>query len=160
MQLKNLSTALFVKDINNSKNFYINNLQQKIQFDFGKNVIFESGLAIWEISNTHIIPEKLGIHNLKDSKSNRFEMYLETDNLEEIYGQLKKENIVFLHEIHEEPWGQCTIRFFDPDHHLIEIGESMEVFVGKFHKQGLTPEQISARTSVSLSDVKRILNLK
>ncbi|RKX68718.1 hypothetical protein DRP43_05215, partial [candidate division TA06 bacterium] len=42
---------------------------------------------------------------------------------------IKSKNIEFLHEIHEEPWGQRTIRFFDPDNHLIEIGEPLPIFI-------------------------------
>jgi len=43
-----MSIALFVRDINISKNFYINILQQQIDLDFGKNVVFKAGFAIWE----------------------------------------------------------------------------------------------------------------
>lgn len=32
-----------------------------------------------------------------------------------------------LHDLHDEPWGQRTIRFFDPDDHLIEAGESLKL---------------------------------
>jgi catechol 2,3-dioxygenase-like lactoylglutathione lyase family enzyme len=159
MNLKNLSIALFVKDIEVSKNFYVNILQQQINLDFGKNVIFKSGFTIWEINESHIIPVKIGISEISNNKVNRFELYFETENIQEIWTTLKKKNIKFLHEIHEEPWGQCTIRFFDPDNHLIEVGESMEQFVGKYYKKGMTVEQVSAKTSVPISEIKRLLKI-
>jgi len=158
MDLKNSSTALFVRDIGISKHFYLDILGLSIDLDFGKNVIFKNGFAIWEIQNTHIIPSKLGINKISDNSVNRFELYFETENLGEIYLKLKNKNVRFLHEIHEEPWGQQTIRFFDPDNHLIEIGESMKQFVGRFFRQGFTIETINKRTGVPIEEIKKLIN--
>jgi catechol 2,3-dioxygenase-like lactoylglutathione lyase family enzyme len=157
MELKNCSAALFVKDIETSKDFYIGILGMSIDLDFGKNVIFNNGFAIWEIQNNHIIPATLGLDKISDPKVNRFELYFETENLSEIYKRLKNKNVEFLHEIHEEPWGQMTVRFFDPDNHLIEIGESMRQFVCRFYNQGLTIEQVSKRTSVPVEVIKKLI---
>jgi catechol 2,3-dioxygenase-like lactoylglutathione lyase family enzyme len=158
MDLKTCSTALFVKDIEASKEFYIDVLGMLIDMDFGKNVIFKNGFAIWEIQNNHIIPSSLGLDRISDSKINRFELYFETENLQDIVKTLKCKNVLFLHQIIEEPWGQQTIRFFDPDNHLIEIGESMRQFVSRLYNQGLTIEQVTKRTSVPIEDVKRLIN--
>lgn len=156
MKLNNSSIALFVKDIEVSKAFYHNTLYLEIEFDFGKNIIFNGGVAIWEINPNHIIPSTLG-ENILNGNSNRFELYFETENLEEVFIPLKAANIHFLHEIHEENWGQRTIRFFDPDNHLIEIGESISCFIKRMLDSGLTKEQVSAKTGVALVDFEKIL---
>lgn len=156
MKLSNSSIALFVKDIEVSKAFYQRSLGLEIEFDFGKNIIFKGGIAIWEITPNHIIPSALGENSLK-GKSNRFELYFETENLEEVFMPLKAANIHFLHEIHEESWGQRTIRFFDPDNHLIEIGESLRCFIKRMLDSGMTKEQVSAKTGVLIDDIKKIL---
>ena len=158
MDLKTCSTALFVKDIEASKKFYIDLLGMSIDLDFGKNVIFKNGFAIWEIQDNHIIPTLLGLDRISDSKVNRFELYFETENLSDIFKTLKSKNVLFLHSIHEELWGQQTIRFFDPDNHLIEIGESMRQFVSRYYYQGLTVEQVSQRTSVPIETIKNLIN--
>jgi catechol 2,3-dioxygenase-like lactoylglutathione lyase family enzyme len=160
MKLSKPSIALFVKDINISKNFYFGVLKQELEFDFGKNIIFKNGLTIWEINSSHIIPKNLGLAKISNKNINRFEIYFETDNLKEVFEELKNNNVGFLHEIHEEPWGQDTIRFFDPDNHLIEIGESMQQFVGKLFKQGMTAQQIAMKTSVPIQTVEEIINQK
>jgi catechol 2,3-dioxygenase-like lactoylglutathione lyase family enzyme len=160
MDLQTCSAALFVKNIEASKNFYIDILGLSIDLDFGKNVIFKNGFAIWEIQADHIIPKTLGLNEISDLKVNRFELYFETENLVDIFEALKREEVPFLHEIHEEPWGQQTIRFFDPDNHLIEIGESMRQFVHRFYNQGLTIEQVSKRTSIPIEEINRLLNKK
>ena len=112
------STVIFVKDIEKSKDFYIRFLDFSIEHDFGKNVILNHGLTLWEIQPDHKITKKLKTNAV----SNRFELYFETGDLEKLYSILEKSGIVFLHVVHEEPWGQRTFRFFDPDKHLIEIG--------------------------------------
>ena len=157
MDIKNCSTALFVKDIEISKRFYADILSLKIELDFGKNVIFKNGPTIWEINEKHIIPSTLGLDKLTDNSVVRMEIYFETENLMQVFEKLKSNNVKFLHEVHEESWGQRTIRFFDPDNHLIEIGESMKQFVKRFYKQGMTIEQVSARTSVPMEEVKKLI---
>lgn len=157
MDLKNASTALFVMDIEISKDFYINILQQSVDLDFGKNVVFKAGFSIWEIQPDHIIPKTIGLNEPSNKSLNRFELYFETENLSDTYQALKIKNVVFAHEIHEESWGQQTIRIFDPDNHLIEIGESMGLFVRRFYNQGLSVEQISERTSVPIDEVNKLI---
>ncbi|MFA5971264.1 MAG: VOC family protein [Lentimicrobiaceae bacterium] len=143
------STVLFVKDIESSKEFYTRFLNFSITYDFGKNVILSNGLSLWQIEPDHIINNKLETGN----ESNRFELYFETGNLETISDSLKSAGIQFLHTIHEESWGQRTIRFFDPDNHLVEIGESMDIFVNNMHKNGLTPMEISRKSGIPLEKV-------
>lgn len=160
MDLKNGSTALFVKDIEISKHFYKDILGLTIDLDFGKNVIFKNGFAIWEIQDQHIIPTNLGLDKISDSSVNRFELYFETEDLPGVFSSLKSKDIRFLHGIHEESWGQQTIRVFDPDNHLVEVGESMKQFVGRFYNQGLTVYEISQRTGVPIDEVSRLIDAK
>jgi catechol 2,3-dioxygenase-like lactoylglutathione lyase family enzyme len=157
MQIKNSSTALFVKDIEVSKHFYRDVLGLTIDLDFGKNVIFKSGFAIWEIQDHHIIPANLGLDKISDATVNRFELYFETENLSQVFSKLKSKNVRFLHGFHEESWGQQTIRFFDPDNHLIEIGESMKQFVSRFFNQGLTSDEISKSTGIPVEEVSKLI---
>jgi catechol 2,3-dioxygenase-like lactoylglutathione lyase family enzyme len=159
MQLKNCTPVIFVKDIKISRDFYCGVLGFAIDQDFGKNVIFRSGFAIWEIRDDNIIPSTLGREKLNNSSYNRFELYFETEELPEVFEELKRNDVRFLHEVHEEPWGQNTIRFFDPDSHLVEIGESMRQFVSRLYDQGLTVEQVSKRTSVPEDEVRKLIGL-
>ena len=158
MDIYNCSTSLFVRDIEVSKKFYVRILKIPVKLDFGKNVILQNGLTLWEINRFHIIPEKLGVQRVSDDTVNRFELYFESDNLESVFKILKEQGVVFLHEIHEESWGQQTTRFFDPDNHLIEVGESMKLFVGRLFKQGLTVEQVSAKTHIPIEEIKKLVS--
>lgn len=158
MNLFNYSAVLFVNNIEISKSFYSGLLGLTIETDLGKNVIYKGGLTIWEINENHIIPRKIGLKNTSERSSNRFEIYFETENIEVVFDNLKNSGIRFLHELHEEPWGQYTFRFFDPDNHLIEIGEPMISFVIRMHRQGLSTEQISLKTSLPVEEVLRMIS--
>ena len=151
------SAAAFVTDIERSKAFYTGLLGQEIDLDFGKNVILKCGLTLWEIQPTHIIPQTLGAAQVADTRAVRFEFYFETTGLEAVGEQLRAAGVRFLHPVHEEPWGQRTIRCFDPDGHLIEIGEPLETFIGRLHSGGLNPEEITAKTGVPIGKVKELL---
>jgi catechol 2,3-dioxygenase-like lactoylglutathione lyase family enzyme len=147
------STVVFVKDIEISKKFYAGFLGFSIMNDFGKNVILDNGLTLWEILDEHQINRKLKTHG----NSNRFELYFESEDIEDQYQLLDKSGIKFLHKIHEEPWGQRTFRFFDPDRHLIEIGEPLEVFVFNMYKNGLSESQISVKSGIPLNTVSAFI---
>lgn len=48
------------------------------------------------------------------------------------------------------------IRIYDPDKHVIEIGESLEYVARRFLKTGMTMEQVAGKTQLPLSQVKII----
>ena len=60
-----------------------------------------------------------------------------------------------MYNVYEEPWGQKTIRFYDPDNHLIEIGETMQSVIKRLNYKGMTPEEISKKTYM---DIETIMN--
>jgi len=151
------STTAFVKSIAEAKKFYTEVLGQVISHDFGQNVIFASGITLWEIRPGHIIHRDPGQASLGENRCNRFEFYFETEDIERTYERLKENGVEFLHGLHEEPWGQRTVRFFDPDRHLIEVGETLKTFVGRLAGQGRTAEQIMAKTSIPLETVRQLL---
>jgi catechol 2,3-dioxygenase-like lactoylglutathione lyase family enzyme len=147
--MKYYSALIIVEDIERSKAFYTKIMGQKILHDFGKNVIFEAGFTIWELQPTHIIYQKLNT----SKGSNRCELYFEDENIDWVYEILKQAEVRFFHGIIEEDWGQRTLRFFDYDEHLVEVGEPLEVFVRNMSKKGLSPEEISKKSGIAEKDV-------
>lgn len=121
-------------------------------YDFGSNLSFEGGLSLWQIRQSHIIPAKLtDLYH----PSNRFELCFETDDMNAFVELLKSNKIELLHDLTEEPWGQLTIRFFDPDHHLIEMGEPVPVFIKRMLNHGMTIDQVVQKTGVSANLIKQ-----
>lgn len=146
------SCVLLVEDVEKSKHFYNSILGQKIVMDFGRNVGFEGGLAIWErdYALNLIFHEKA--HGIKVG-ANNVEIYFETENLDELYKRLVEE-IRVIHSIQEHPWGQRAFRIYDPDNHILEFAESMESVVLRLNMQGLSLEEIAKKSMMPMEFIR------
>ncbi|MCF7886066.1 MAG: glyoxalase/bleomycin resistance/dioxygenase family protein [Candidatus Marinimicrobia bacterium] len=129
MNIKCQFAVLFVSDIEKSKEFYTKVLGLSIKMDMGDNVIFENGIALWQVPEGHIIYDKITNKNDKKKNQKSFELYLEAEDIESINHKLQDNGVRFFHDLREEPWGQKTVRLYDPDENLIEIGESLPTFL-------------------------------
>lgn len=154
--MKFQSSVLIVKDIIRAKEFYTRVLKLSIEFDFGNCIGFEGGLSIWELKDEYPITKHRG-EKYSDSGNSNLEICLESDNFESDVALLKQFNLKYLHTTLEEKWGQKTIRFYDPENNLIELGETMPCFVKRFKKEGLSESQIADKTSIPLALVKKYL---
>ena len=147
---------IVVNEMKASRSFYENILNQKVQFDFGENVSFESGFAIHlksHFSNLISISE-----NDILEKSNNFELYFEEEDMDSFLQKLEEiSSIEYVHGLKEQPWGQRVIRFYDPDKHIVEVGEPMESVVKRFLSKGLSIEETSKRTLMPEEFVRQCL---
>ncbi|HOY50894.1 MAG TPA: VOC family protein [Prolixibacteraceae bacterium] len=133
---------LVVSDIQRSRSFYEDLLGLKVIVDFGENITFQGDFAIHLKSHYQKLIDNKEIQH----GGNNFEIYFEEDDLEGIVQLLKGNGITFVHELREQPWKQRVVRFYDPDHHIIEVGESMENTVFRLHNEGWSVDEISVST--------------
>lgn len=162
MELKDCTPVLFVKNAKSARDFYQNVLGLKVTMDFGGlNFVFGNGFAVWQMADDDTIPHILGADNITNSNlTSRFELNFETEDLDGLYRKLKENGTRFLHEINTEIYGQRNIRFYDPDGHLIEIGESTPVFLSRiYEEENHDLEATSKCTYIPVKDLKKILNL-
>ena len=136
--MKFICPLVVVENIQKSKEFYENVLEQKVKFDFGENVTFVGDFAIHQ--KDHF--QKLIQDHPIQTKSNQFELYFEHDDIKSITQKIKKLGLEFVHEIVEQPWKQRVIRFYDYDYNLIEIGESMKYVAYRLSKENYSVEEI------------------
>lgn len=156
MQLSFQSSVFFVKDIEVSKKFYGDILGQEIALDLGANVGFKCGIAIWQIDKAYEIIYNKAVSG--DSAANKnLELYFESDNIEEIENQLKSLSVKLIHNLKEEPWRQMTIRFYDPDGNIIEVGESMEALVRRLYRENNSIREIAEMTTLPMDYVEGLL---
>jgi len=156
VNIKYHSVVLFVKNIDLAKEFYKSVLGLEIEMDMGKNVILQCGMTLWEIGTNHIIPKTIGIDKI-ENKGNGFELYFESEDIRNVVDRLKEKDIQFVHEMHEEPWGQRTIRIWDDDKNIIEIGETLKGFLSRMQNEGLSIKEIVDKTGMKEKDVIRVL---
>ena len=91
-------------------------------------------------------------------KANNFELYFEEDDLDNFILKINEnKNIEYLHPVKEYSWGQCVIRIYDPDKHIIEIGESMDFVIKRFLKNGLSVEETVRITQHPIDYVKSLI---
>lgn len=148
--MKYCSSLYAVRSIKTSAAFYETLLHQKPVLDAGTHVAFESGLALQEdFSGLVGFPAE----NIQ-YRSHDGELYFETEDLDTDAAALEKAGVEFLHGIKEYPWGQRVARFFDPDGHIVELGESMCSVVLRFLDQGLTDDEAAKRTQHPLQFVQ------
>lgn len=131
---------LAVQDVEVSKKFYKQFFEQEVVLDLGKNVTFSGGFAIQEDFAwlTDIDPNSV-VRN-----SHNMELYFEVDDFDAFLHLLEEhKEIKLVHSPKKYEWQQRVVRIYDPDFHMIEIGESMEVIAKRYLSQGLSVEKVS-----------------
>jgi len=146
---------IVVNDIGKSREFYEDVLNQKLILDFGANITFAGDFSLQSKSTWVDFINKN--ENEVISKSNNFELYFEEEEFDDFVEQLKSYSIQYIHGVKEFPWGQRVIRFYDPDMHIIEVGESMVTVVRRFLTEGLSIEETAERTQHPVEFVKKCL---
>lgn len=148
MKFKN--PLLVVSDMDISVKFYKEVLGLRKIMDLGENVTLTGGVCLQtkETWAEFIENESLSFGG-KTS-----EIYFEEDDFDGFENKLKNLNINYVHPVKEHSWGQRVVRFYDPDCHIIEVGENIKTVCKRFLESGMTPEQTAERMEVPLKFVK------
>lgn len=146
--------CIAVKDINLSKKFYQDLFGLKVFQDYGINVSF-GGLSLQQEFDWLLnIPKESIVSN-----PHNMELYFEEDEFDEFISKLQQRNdINYMGDgVKEAEWGQRSIRFYDLDGHVIEVGENMKMVVKRFLSSGMSMEETSKRMDVSVPDLETLL---
>lgn len=145
------SVLISVKNIEKSKEWYTKVLGLEITDDFGENVTLGGCISLQSESSW-----KDFILQKSIAYGNSGELYFETDNIEKFAQKLENNNISLVHPIFEHRWGQKVIRFYDPDNHIIEVGENLKTVIERFIESGMNEEETAKRMDIPLESLKRI----
>ncbi len=148
MEMKN--PMLVVTDINRSVAFYEKVLGLRVVMDFGANKTLTGGLALQTLKSWR---EFIGTDDVAFGGKNS-EVYFEEDQFDEFVKRLKQYEVAYVHPVKEYSWGQRVVRIYDPDKHIIEIGENMKAVCKRFLDDGMTPEQAAKRMDVPMEFVE------
>lgn len=118
MKLKNV--LIVVKDIEVSKSFYRDLFGLQVLTDFGKNVILTEGLVLQEQSLW-----EAGLDKRVTFGGHAMELYFEEYDLDSFVKRLGKSayEIQYITPLTEQGYAKRVVRFYDPDMHVIEVGE-------------------------------------
>lgn len=147
MKFKN--PLIVVSDMNVSINFYRQVLGLRVIMDLGANVTLTGGICLQALDSWQNFidgkPVSLG--------GNAGELYFEEDDFDVFVRKLEELNIEYVHPVKEHRWGQRAVRFYDPDHHIIEVGENIKSVCRRFLDSGMTEQQTAERMDVPLKFV-------
>jgi catechol 2,3-dioxygenase-like lactoylglutathione lyase family enzyme len=122
MNLRFHTAIIFTRDIAASKAFYHGLLGLAVLQDFPSFVLLEGGLGLHsaEVFYSYLDKpyegEALGRDNL--------DLYFTTAELETAEQALKAAGVRFIHGIRKCDWGESVLRVYDPDGHIVEIGDA------------------------------------
>ncbi|MHC1683074.1 MAG: VOC family protein [Clostridiaceae bacterium] len=151
-----LNPMIVVSDMERSKRFYYEVLGLEVFVDFGANVTLTGGIALQTKDTWATFIQK------QDSEisfgGNVTELYFEEDDFVGFIEKISNiEGIDYIHKVIQHSWGQRVIRFYDPDKHIIEVGENMIMVVKGFVNSGLSIEETATRMDVSVDYVESCL---
>ena len=147
------STLIAVSDMEKSRQFYHDVLGMNVVADFGANVTLNGGIVLQTLDTwiSFIRTDKVVLPN------NAGELYFEEEDLDAFLENLKQFDICYVHPLFEHRWGQRVVRFYDPDKHIIEVGEKLDTVILRFMEQGLSAEETAIRMDIPLDFVTACL---
>lgn len=152
--MKYSCTVISVSDIARSRAFYEELFGLQVCQDYGINVAFSCGIALQQEFGWLVGISQDRVQN----RSHNMELCFEEEDFDNFLKKLRShQEIQWLGDVVEHSWGQRVVRFYDPDGHLIEVGECMKMVIRRFQDAGLSMEEISKRMDVSLKDLESLL---
>ena len=153
---------LVVTDMERSKAFCREVMGLRVIMDFGANVTLTGGVCLQtKESWLELIQAEKSRQAVRDGVvfgGLDAELYFEEDDFDAFIE--KAEKLGFLEYVHpavEHPWGQRVVRFYDPDRHVIEVGEKMETVCRRFLDAGMTAQEIAERMNVPIKFVNHCI---
>lgn len=153
--MKFTSFVISVADIQTSRKFYEDLFGLELYQDYGINVSFTCGLSLQQNFDWLVnLPQ-----NKVLKKTNNMEICFEEANFDNFLNKLKNyPDIEYVGDVIEQGWGQRVVRFYDPDGHMIEVGEEMKMVIHRFLASGMTMEEVSVKMDASVEDLTKLLN--
>ena len=146
-------TLLAVRDMDRSVDFYRKVLGLQVENDFGDNVTMTGGIAL-QTEHTWIF--MTGTDHLGYG-GNDAEIYFEETDFDGFIKRLDEMDVRYVHRPIEHRWGQRVVRIYDPDMHIIEIGEDLRSVCRRFLSRGMNIEHIAERMEVPIDLVRSCL---
>ena len=156
MELKAGGPLFTVRDMERALAFYRDVLGLEVVHDFGANVVLAGGLSLQTLETWAEFLDKSAeeIH----FGGNDAEMYYVAEDFDTFLGVLKDHpEVKLVRPPVEHRWGQRAVRLYDPDGHIIEVGESLDKVAKRFRDSGLNEAGVARRMDISLEYARELL---
>jgi len=151
MKLKNI--LFVVSDMERSKAFYKELFGLEVIADYDGNVVMTEGLVLQDAAIWKKFIDRDVTFNGNDA-----ELYFEENDMDGFLRKLDswEGTIEYGNRLMEHDWGQRVVRIYDPDHHMIEIGESMDYVAKRFLASGMSVEETAWKAQMALGRVEEL----
>ena len=154
--MKFMGSLIAVTDLDKSRTFYRDILGLTVTTDHGPSVTFNGCVVLHTMDSwVDMIKSKYVMFDNRAS-----EMYFETEDFDGLTARLGAFGIEYVHRPILLPWGQRVVRFYDPDRHIIEVGEAIATVMRRFAAEGMNAEQIAERMKLNVNFVRKCLEEK
>ena len=75
---------------------------------------------------------------------------------QELKRRLLEAGVEYVHPLREHPWGQRVFRVYDPDGHIVEVGEPMSEVIARLLGEGKSVEAVAEQTAMPLEMVEQV----
>lgn len=152
------SSVVFCNDLPKQREFYEKFLGQQVKQDLGGCVVFQNGFTLWQLEEKYPISRELG-YTYEPIGNRNLELCFETAAIEDAVEKVLLSDLRILHNLEEEEWGQYTIRFYDPEGNLVEIGESLRTMVKRMQQSGMGIDEIAEKSGLQKRMVENLLEI-
>lgn len=142
-----------VEDVARSRRFYEGLLGQRVIADYGQDVAFEGGFSIHERAHFSALLDGRSV----GVRANDAELYFEEDEVAEAFSRLEASGVEVVHPPREQPWRQLVARMYDPDGHIVELGEPLARTASRMDAEGSTLAEIGLSTYLSRVEALRAI---
>ena len=143
---------LAVTDLERPKAFYKKYLDQDVIIEYGANVTLTGGFSLQTLESWRGFIGGLDVN----FKGNDTELYFEADDYDAFLSSI--DGLALVHPPIEHSWGQRGVRFYDPDGHIIEVGEKIITVVKRFKESDMSAPEIAVRMDVKEEYVREWLD--
>ena len=152
MKLKNI--LLVVKDIERSRKFYKELFGLEVIADFDGNMVLTEGLVLQDETIWKSFIQKEISH-----RGHNAELYFEENDMDTFLKKLEAwpEPIEYVNPFMEHSWRQRVVRIYDPDGHMIEVGESLEYVARRYLASGMSVEETAWKKRMHSTGAKSLL---
>ncbi|MGI9486296.1 MAG: VOC family protein [Geminicoccaceae bacterium] len=120
--MKFVNPLPFVTDIDRSKRFYSDVLGLRVLEDHGDFVRYEDGFALHDAVSLHRTVFGQDPDDHAPYGRRNFVLYFEVEDIDAAFNRISSQ-VELIHPVETQAWGQRVFRLYDPDEHIVEVGE-------------------------------------
>ena len=156
MDITYQSAVVFCQGISASRHFYEDLLGQEVEMDVGPSIGFKGGFGLWQADHAVQTIHERAPEDTESLGRAKHELYFETMDLETASTRLSEGSVEFVHPLREQPWCQRVLCVYDPDRHIVEVGEPMPAVIARLLGEGLSVEAVVEQTGMPIEVVKQV----